>query len=89
MRKAAVCNAVAAAARRAAWDRAFASFCAQSGLIRSVVTTSGASLPNVIRRRPPGDAGGELDNPPERDVVDEEFDRFALVPCATADACEI
>jgi hypothetical protein len=34
-----VCNAVAAADRRAIWDLAFASLVAQSGLILSVVIT--------------------------------------------------
>lgn len=42
IRYAAVCSAVAAAARLAAWFFACANFVAQSGLIRSVVTTSGA-----------------------------------------------
>lgn len=53
---AAVCSAVAAAALRAAWERAVASFCAQSGRMRSVVTTSG----DVTEKAGllPGDCGG-------------------------------
>lgn len=58
--KAAVCNAVAAADRRAAWDRASANFFAQSGLIVSVVMTLGALTERDWPRRrlgagvPPG-----------------------------------
>ena len=52
IRYAAVCKAVAAAARRAAWALALASFCAQSGLILSVVMTLGAEADSdVVRRR--------------------------------------
>lgn len=57
-KKAALCIAVAAAARRAAWFRADCNLCAQSGLIWSVVTTSGADEESAIFRRSPEPCGG-------------------------------
>lgn len=54
IRYAAVCNAVAAADRRAAWARAVASFVAQSGRILSVVITSGALAEREVPRLRPG-----------------------------------
>ena len=50
MRYAAVCKAVAAADRRAAFARAVASLVAQSGRILSVVTTSGAVADSEVPR---------------------------------------
>lgn len=63
MRKAAVCNAVAAAARRAWWFRCAASLVAQSGRTRSVVMTLGALADrDCVRLRPPPapDGGGDI-----------------------------
>lgn len=54
IRYAAVCRAVAAADRRAAWARALASFWAQSGRTLSVVTTDGSVTDNEVARRRPG-----------------------------------
>ena len=51
---AAVCRAVAAAARRAACARAEANFVAQSGRILSVVITSGALADREVPRLRPG-----------------------------------
>ena len=63
MRYAAVCRAVAAAERRAACALAAANFVAQSGLILSVVMTSGAFAEREVPLRRPGP--GDI---PEEDI---------------------
>lgn len=71
-----MCRAVAAAERRAAWARAFVSFCAQSGRILSVVTTFGSVADrDVARRRPGTDVGFELEfgAPDDSDDVDDDM----------------
>lgn len=53
IRYTAVCSAVAAADLRAAWARASANFCDQSGRMRSVVMTAGEDAEiDPVRRRP-------------------------------------
>jgi hypothetical protein len=71
---AAVCNAVAAADRRAKWDRAFASFVAQSGLTLSVVITVEALAESDVVRLlcGPGESVGGLPG-----VLREEDDDIA------------
>lgn len=59
IRKAAVCSAVAAAARRAACERADCSFVFQSGRISSEVTTSGEPSGSISRRFHDGEDGGD------------------------------
>jgi hypothetical protein len=81
MKNAAVWRAVAAAARRAAWERAVWSLVLQSGRMSSLVTTSGALRGSIVRRFQDGETGGEEDcNEPPREV-DEE-----LLPTENGDA---
>lgn len=71
MRYAAVCKAVAAADLRAACARAVASLVAQSGLILSVVITSGALAEIEVPRRLPGPGDmPEEDNDVCEDIAD-------------------
>lgn len=75
-RYAAVCKAVAAAERRAAWARAFVSFCAQSGRMRSVVTTFGSVADRDVARRRPGtlvDVAVVVGFPDDSDDVDDDM----------------
>jgi hypothetical protein len=71
IRKAAVWRAVAAAARRAAWARAWASFWDQSGRIWSIVMTCGALWGSWWWRRLEGFEGeaGEAGEAGEEEVV--------------------
>lgn len=59
IRKAAVWRAVAAAARRAAWERAVCSLVFQSGRMSSLVTTSGEDGGSIVLRFQEGEMGGD------------------------------